>query len=231
MTRIVSAIWGVRSTPMDSDHAWFELESAWDPAVPEDRPRRLRPLHLKPLNVRKPLPDFVVLGNRNLVVREQVAHALIAAGLRGVAFDRVYFVKRVRRTDGCRIRQAVESPMVEIVLDDVDPDFARCTTRVEIVDGQPKPIFEGHEEVHSRYDQASKELIRTRVPRQPGRGRVFLQNAVGDRDVFREGFTGLVRCTDRFKRTVEELGLIGLEFVEMGDIISEEGEAASQKSA
>lgn len=170
------------------------------------------------------MPDLAVPGDRNLVARQPVAQMLIDAGLQAINLECVYFVKRVRGAEGKRVKQAVPSPMVEIVLDDVDPDFARCTTRIEIVDGQPRRLFEGHEVVRYRYDQKSKELIVMRTPRQPGRGRVFLQHALGERDVFREGFTGHVMCTDRFKCLVEERKLVGLLFEEMGDLVADVGE-------
>ena len=224
MATIICPVWGVSDAISSYDYAAFELESPWDPSVPNDRPRRLRPIKLKPVNVRKPLPDFAVPGNRNLVAREPVAQMLIRGGLQGINLDPVYFVKHARGPEGKRVKQTLPCPMVEIVLDDVDPDFGRCTTRIETVDGQPRRLFEGHEVVSCRYDQNSKELIVTRTPRQAGRGRVFLQQALGERDIFREGFTGHVMCTDRFKRLVEARNLGGLEFREMGDLIADVGE-------
>jgi hypothetical protein len=184
---------------------------------------RVRPLRFRVKDARKPLHDFYRLGGGLVVAREDACRALKASGIGGFLEREVTFEKRVRTPEGKVSKVGVASPLVELVLEGVDPDIERSSTRIEIVDGKPHRLFVGHEEWHGKYDLATKKCINWSVPREPGKGRVFWQQAVGDRDIFIETVTGVVMCTDRFKEAVESHNFWGLSFLEMGDILSADG--------
>ena len=105
----------------------------------------------------------------------------------------------------------------------VGVDMARSTATLErecSTCGAKQYSLFGVEGWDSRWDKERKELIKTHIPREPGKGLFIHRDELKGADIFHvKEFPGAIFCSDSVKHAIEKEGLTNVSFLEMGDII------------
>lgn len=105
----------------------------------------------------------------------------------------------------------------------VHADPERSSLRSEGLDparDEQRYAVEGIEVARWRWDQVKQEMVRWRVPRAAGRGIFVDERALEGAAIFRlHEQPGLVLCTERMMRYIEQEGFTNVTFLEAGDTV------------
>ncbi len=78
--------------------------------------------------------------------------------------------------------------------------------------------IEGDERIDTHYDMNTKQLIKTRIPREPGKGIYIAVNALKKIDIFRvTQLPGWTFCKDTVRQFILDNKFTNIDFLEMGE--------------
>jgi hypothetical protein len=219
--------------PSDEQYASAGRRGSWTEATgtgpcPEcssSRQTRVQPLILVWEPGSDQVGDFTWPGFGSEVVAAEAVVAELEASFAGFERGPIEMVDDpdLVRTRKRRVRLPYEGPALYELWTTAwtSADVDRSTIRLDRRCGTCGTEFwevDGIERRDSRYDAGSRQLVRTRVAREPDAGIFVRQDELSGADVFRVSqFPGWVLCTDAVRDLIIEHGFTNVDFLELGE--------------